>query len=245
MRSLTNPETTAPEARARVRAGWTSGLVVSVVVGSVLALCALGGLAGGGLLAVGGVDLDLGAHGRYHTPGYALVSDSTNWRTQLFGAVDSVRFRATADGAKPIFVGAARTTPVRRYLHGVRYTTVHEDGNVVQHDGTAPTTAPGAAVDWTTAQSTGTGAQTLRWNRDHGEQVLVAMNTDGTPSVSARVVSSTVTLRAMPTLAAGLLAGGAVLLAISVAFIAISVRRAHATRAEEATHHNDSDPNRR
>jgi hypothetical protein len=94
----------------------------------VLALCALGGLAGGGVLAVGGVDLDLGAHGRYHAPGYALVSDSTNWRTQLFGAVDSVRFRATADGAKPIFVGAARPAPVRRYLHGVRYTTVHEDG---------------------------------------------------------------------------------------------------------------------
>jgi hypothetical protein len=244
MQYLTNPEATALEARARVRAGWTSGRVVSVVVGSVLALCALGGLAGGGVLAVGGVDVDLGAHGRYHTPGYALVSDSTNWRTQLFGAVDSVRFRATAEGAKPIFVGAARPAPVRRYLHGVRYTTVDEGGNVVQHDGTAPTTAPSAAVDWT-AQSSGTGTQTLRWNRDDGEQLLVAMNTDGTPSVSARVVSSTVTLRAMPTVAAGLLAGGAVLLAISVALIAIPVRRAHATRAEVATHHNDSDPNRR
>jgi hypothetical protein len=229
MQSLTTTETTAPEARARVHAGWTSGRVVSVVVGSVLALCALGGLAGGGVLAVGGVDVELGAHGRYHTPGYALVSDSTNWRTQLFGAVGSVSFRATADGAKPIFVGAARPALVRRYLHGIRFTTVHGDGHVVQHDGTAPTTAPGAAVDWT-AQSTGIGTQTLRWDRDEGEQVLVAMNTDGTPSVSARVVSSTVTLRTMPTLAAGLLAGGAVLLALSIAFIAIPVRRARDPR---------------
>jgi hypothetical protein len=56
------------------------------------------------------------------------------------------------------------------------------------------------------------------------------MNTDGTPSVSARVVSSTVTLRTMPTLAAGLLAGGAVLLALSIAFIAIPVRRARDPR---------------
>jgi hypothetical protein len=244
MQSLTNTEATALEARARLRAGWTSGRVVSVIVGSVLALCALGGLAGGGVLAVGGVDVDLGAHGRYHSPGYALVSDSANWRTQLFGAVDSVRFRATADGAKPIFVGAARPASVRGYLHGVRYTTVHANGNVVQHDGTAPTTTPGAAVDWT-AHSLGPGTQTLRWNRDNGEQVLVAMNADGSPSVSARVVSSTVTLRSMLALASGLLAGGAVLLAISVAFIAIPVRRAHATHAEEGIDHNDSDPNRR
>jgi hypothetical protein len=229
MQSLTNTEATAPEARARLHGGWTSGRVVSVVVGSVLALCALGGLAGGGVLAVGGVDVDLGAHGRYHSPGYALVSDSANWRTQLFGAVDSVRFRATADGAKPIFVGAARPASVRGYLHGVRYTTVHANGNVVQHDGTAPTTAPGAAVDWT-AQSTGTGTQTLRWNRGDGEQVLVAMNADGSPSVSARVVSLTVTLRTSPALAAGLLAGGAVLLGIAVAFIAIPVTRARHPR---------------
>jgi hypothetical protein len=225
MQSLTNAEAAAPEARARVCTGWTSGRVVSAIVGSVLALCALGGMAGGGVLAVGGVDVDLGAHGRYHAPGYALVSDSTNWRTQLFGAVDSVRIRATADGAEPIFVGAATPAPVRRYLNGVRYTTVHEDGNVVQHDGTAPTTAPGGAVDWT-AHSIGTGTQTLRWNRDDGEQVLVAMNADGSPSVSARIVSSTVTVRTMPALAAGLLTGGASLLAIAVALIAIPLRRA-------------------
>ena len=61
------------EARARTRAGWTGGRVVSVVVGGVLALCSLAALGGGGVLAVGGVELGLGAHGRYHTPGYALV----------------------------------------------------------------------------------------------------------------------------------------------------------------------------
>lgn len=221
--------TTAPEARARARAGWTAGRVVSVVVGTVLALCSLGVLAGGGVLAVGGVELGLGAHGRYHTPGYALVSDSANWRTQLFGAVDSVRFRAAADGSKPIFVGVARPAAVRRYLHGVRYTTVHDNGNTVPHNGTAPTTPPGAATDWT-AQTSGTGTQTLHWNAHDGEQVLVAMNTDGSPSVSGRVVSSTVTLRAMPTLAAGVLTGGAILLAIAVALIVAPVRRARHPR---------------
>jgi hypothetical protein len=225
VQSPTRAEATASQARTRARARWTPGRVGSVVVGGVLALCSLGALAGGGVLAVGGLEVDLGAHGDYHSPGYALISDQANWRTQLFGAVDSVRVRAAADGSKPIFVGVGRPAAVRRYLHGVRYTTVQDDGKSVQHGGSAPTTAPGAAVDWT-AQASGTGTQTLRWNRDAGEEVLVAMNTDGTPSVSARVVSSTVTLRAMPALAAGLLTGGAVLLAISAAFIAIPVRGA-------------------
>lgn len=217
------------EARARTRAGWTGGRVVSVVVGGVLALCSLAALGGGGVLAVGGVELGLGAHGRYHTPGYALVSDSANWRTQLFGAVDSVRFRAAAEGSKPIFVGVARPGAVRSYLHSLRYTAVHEDGNTVPHEGKAPKTLPGAAVDWT-AQSSGTGTQTLHWNADDGEQVLVAMNADGSPSVSARVVSSTATLRTMPALAAVLLAGGTILVAISTALIVVPIRRARHPR---------------
>jgi hypothetical protein len=212
-----------------VRAGWTAGPLVSVAVGVVVALAAVATCGAGGMLAFGGFDLGLGAHGRYHTPGYALVSDSANWRTQLFGAVASVRFRAATDGSKPIFVAVARPAAVRSYLHGVRYTAVYENGKTVQHGGTAPETPPGSAVDWT-AQSSGTGTQTLRWSADDGNQVLVAMNADGSPSVRARVVSSTVTLRAMPALAAGLLAGGALLIAISIALIGTPVRRARHPR---------------
>jgi hypothetical protein len=211
--------------RRPVAAGWTAGRVIGIVVGTALALCSLGALAGGGALAAGGVKLGLGAHGRYHTPGYALVSNSTNWRTQVVGTVGSVRFRAAADGSKPIFVGVARPAAVRRYLHRVRYTTVHDNANTVLHNGTAPTTLPGAAVDWT-AQTSGTGTQTLHWNAQDGDQTVVAMNTDGSPSVSGRVVSSTVTLRALPTLAAGVLTGGAILLAVAVALIVTPVRRA-------------------
>jgi hypothetical protein len=225
-RTTTRPA--AREARARARAGWTARRVASVVAGAVLALCSLAALVGGGVLAAGGVEVGLGAHGRYHAPGYALVSESADWRVQLFGAVGSVRFRAVADGPEPIFVGVARPEAVSGYLNGVRYTEVRQDGTTVPHDGTAPRTPPGTAVDWT-ARSSGAGARTLHWDGDDGEQVVVAMNADGSPSVSARVVSSTVTLRRMPALAAGLLAGGAVLLAISVALIVAPVRRARHT----------------
>jgi hypothetical protein len=205
--------------------GWTAGRLASAVGGAVAALLSLAAFAGGGVLAVGGVDVDLGAHGRYHAPGYALVSDTTDWRTELFGGVESVRVRAAADGATPIFVGVAEPAAVRGYLRGVGHTTVREDGGVVLHDGAPPATPPGDAVAWT-ARASGAGVQTLRWDRDAGDQVLVAMNADGSPSVSARVVSSTVTLRARPALAAGLLAGGAVLLALSAALLTVPLRRA-------------------
>ena len=208
----------------------TAGRLASMVAGAVLALLALGAVAGGGVLAVGGVDLSLGAHGRYHAPGYALVSDSTDVRTQLLGTVDAIRVRAAADDQKPIFVGVARPAEVRRYLRGVGHTTVGEGGDTVLHEGAAPATPPAAAVAWT-ARASGRGVQTLRWDRADGEQVLVAMNADGSPSVSARVVSSTATLRARPGLAAGVLTGGAILLALSAALIVIPLRRARNPRA--------------
>jgi hypothetical protein len=201
-----------------------------VATGGVLGLLALGSLALGGVLAVGGVDVDLGAHGRYHSAGYALVSEGTGVRSQLLGTVDAIRVRAAAEDGGPIFVGLARPAQVRRYLRGVDHTTVDDGGRTAQHEGAAPATPPATAVSWT-ARASGAGEQALRWDRDDGEQVLVAMNADGSPSVSARVVSSTATLRARPALAAGVLAGGAVLLALSVALIVIPLRRTRDPRA--------------
>jgi hypothetical protein len=214
----------------RPRTGWTIRRLVSVVAGGAVALCALGAFAVGGVLAAGGVDLDLGGHGRYHAPGYALVSGRTNAGAQLLGTAGAIRVRAAADGAAPIFVGVAAPAAVDRYLRGVAHTTVRDDGEAVVHDGAAPATPPGDAVAWT-ATATGAGVQTLRWDRDAGSQVLVAMNADGSPSVRARVVSSTATLRARPALAAGALAGGAALLALAVALIVIPLRRVRGPRA--------------
>lgn len=60
-----------------------------------------------------------GAHGTYHTGGYALASDSTDWRSELFGVVGSVRFEATSTNrANPVFLGIAAPAEVQRYLAG-------------------------------------------------------------------------------------------------------------------------------
>lgn len=209
----------------RARGGWTARRLASVASGVVLAVISLGILAAGGLLAAGGVDVGLGAHGRYHTAGYALVSDGADWRTELFGSVGSVRLRAAADGSRPIFVGVAGGAAVNRYLAGVSHTTVHEGGGMTPHAGAAPARPPALAVAWTAAAS-GNGVQTLRWDRGGGRQVVVAMNADGSPSVGARVVSETATLRARPAVAAAALAAAAVLLALSVVLVGIPARRA-------------------
>jgi hypothetical protein len=219
----------ATGARAAPRPGWTTRRVVSTIAGGVLGLVAVAVMTVGGVLAVGGYDLDLGAHGHYRSPGHALVTESTNWRTELFGSVDSVRVRAATDGSEPIFVGAGDPAVVHRYLHGVRYTTVHDDGSVTQHRGHAPSTPPQDALDWT-AQARGTDVQQLSWDRDAGDQVVVAMHPDGSRAVEARIVSSTVTLRSRPAVGGAMLLGGFVLLVGAVLLVATPIRRARPRR---------------
>jgi hypothetical protein len=211
--------------RAAPARGWTTRRVVGTIAGGVLGLCAVADMTVGGVLAVGGYELDLGAHGHYRSPGYALVTESTNWRTELFGSVDSVRVRAATDGSEPIFVGAGDPAVVHRYLHGVRYTTVHDDGSVTQHRGHAPSTPPQDALDWT-ALAHGTETQRLDWGRDAGDQVVVAMHPDGSRAVEARIVSSTVTLRSRPAIGGAMLLGGLVLLVGAVILVATPIRRA-------------------
>ncbi|MGH3547015.1 MAG: hypothetical protein ACRDQU_02595 [Pseudonocardiaceae bacterium] len=95
-----------------------------------------------------------------------------------------------------------------------------------------PANLPAAAVDWT-AQASGTGTQTLHWNTDSGAQTLVVMNADGSPSVSGQVVSEVVTVPALPWIAAGLLAGGVILLASAGTLIVRPVRRARSRHSPD------------
>jgi hypothetical protein len=177
-------------------------------------------LIGGGVFAAfagsGGTYVELGAHGSYATDRYALATDSTNWRTTLFGWAGSVRLKVASEDGKPIFVGAAAPAAIGRYLSGASYTAIgeHSGRGVVRtdHAGAAPATPPARAVDWT-AHAQGVGTQTLRWNATDGRQIAFAMNADGSRPVHVRVESSAVTLGRMPWwVPAGLVALGVVLL---------------------------------
>src|SRR5215469_3975836 len=130
------PSPSGPGPAAAGPSGWTTGRIISVVIGAVLVLCSLG-LLGGGAGAVwmttaqrhGGY-VDLGTQ-TYRTSGYALASQRIELSTatggwdvarSLFG---TVRLRVTPAPARtPVFVGIAPAGAAARYLSGMAYSTV-------------------------------------------------------------------------------------------------------------------------
>jgi hypothetical protein len=158
--------------------GWTTGRIISVVIGAVLVLCSLG-LLGGGAGAVWATTahrhdgyVDLGTQ-TYHTNGYALSSQQIelstatgNWDVarSLFG---TVRLRVTSTpGGTPIFAGIAPAAATGRYLSGVAYATVtgttRGQPSYTGHAGGAPAVLPAQAGIWA-VKATGPGTQTLTW----------------------------------------------------------------------------------
>jgi hypothetical protein len=222
------------------RPGWTTGRVVCVVAGAVLALCSLGLLGAGGAAwwattagrHAGYVDLGTAD---YRTGGYAIASDTLELHAPGLGSdvaqtlFGTVRIRATsASATAPAFIGIAPAIAADRYLSGVNYVTVRgvsgQHGEYTMHSGTTPAVPPVQARIWT-AQAAGPGPQTLAWRVRTGSWMVVAMNADGSRPVSVRV-SVAATLPALPWLAAGLLIGGIIFLAGGVVLIAIPVRNA-------------------
>lgn len=182
--SKTTQQPRQPTPDPRRGRGWAGRGVVSLLAGLIAALLGFGVTGAGTVSAfAAGSDhtyIDLGAGGSYGTRGYALVSDSTDWRTELFGMVGAVRFRAESASGKPIFIGVADPGAVHGYLDQVAYTTVHRnagDGET-EHDGAAPSVPPEHAIDWV-AHAHGSSAQTLIWDADNGALTLVAMNAAG------------------------------------------------------------------
>jgi hypothetical protein len=240
MKATLNRNLITPAPIGRPRAGWTLRRVMSVLAGSVLLLISLGLFAAGGYLLTEATSdggwLSLG-HGTYETDSYAVMTEPEDWSDQTYAldGVDKVRIRVTPRSATtPVFVGLARPDDVERYLSDVRHVTVHGATNYrvtyTQHDGQAPAGPPADAVPWT-AQTTGTGTQMLEFDarEQPGDQVLVVMNADGSPSVNGEA-ESLVTQPSLPWIASGLLAGGAVLAAGAVLLIVKPLRRLRGQR---------------
>jgi hypothetical protein len=231
-----------PEPRRPAARGWTPGRVVSVVVGSVLALTSVGLLTGGvGLLWAGSAHRDGGfvtsASATYSTGGYALASDTVKlpsgaWDFFGKGLVGDVRIRVTSsDPAKPVFIGIAPASDVARYLAGVRYTTLTNLGSSssaqIGHQGSVVPVLPASSVIWT-EHAAGPGTQTLVWTAPAGDWVIVAMNADASPTLTVRADAGA-KLPGLGWIVGGLLTGGLLLLAGGVLLIAVSVRRASAS----------------
>jgi hypothetical protein len=223
---------------ARPGGGWTAGRVITVVIGSVLAVISLGLLAGGGTLMWADQALRQDGYvttgtATYSTSGYALASERVDlgWGWLLTELVGDVRLRVTATGpGTPVFVAIGSADRVSAYLSGTTYTTVTGVGPgslVVQH-GTARPAPPRTAGIWV-SQAAGAGTQALRWTAESGAWMAVAMNPDGSPGLAVRAdagVSAPLLFR----LAVELIIGGILAGALSAALITVPVRLASGAR---------------
>lgn len=231
-----------PEGPPRA-SGWTTGRIVSVVIGAVLALCSLSVLSAGGAAVWAdtaqrhGGYVDLGT-ASYATAGRALASDtikvhgSLGWLRPLIG---QIRIRATTTTqAGDVFAGVAPANAASRYLSGVAYTTVtgyNGHGQQISHRGSGVPGLPGSMPIWA-AQASGSRTATLVWPLRTGDWTVIVMNADRSPGVSVRAGLGA-SLPALGWLATELLAGGVVLALIASACLIIPVRMATVARADD------------
>ena len=220
--------------------GWTTGRVVSLVIGAVLALCSLGLLGAGGVAVWANATqrdagyVDLGA-ASYSTSGRALSSDAISvrggwgWLSPLIG---QIRIRVTETGrASGLFAGAAPASAARSYLAGVAYTSYGGQGQRIGHPGAGAPRPPGSAAIWA-AQASGGRTATLLWTIREGDWTVIVMNADRSAGIAVRAQAGA-SLPALRWLATQLLAGGMMLALAAFACIIVPVRLATASRAED------------
>jgi hypothetical protein len=174
---------------------WSTGRIVTVVVGSLLLLGGVSAAVGGStVLAADRTGRD--ASGFLNTGtqtftgnGYALVFDPLELRnaatSENVGAlVGDVRVHATGAAQGPgVFVGIGPADAVDGYLASVqreRVVDFRTDNGAVQQQpaGGAPATPPTQQTFWV-ASAAGPGAQQLTWTVAEGRWAAVVMNADG------------------------------------------------------------------
>jgi Domain of unknown function (DUF4389) len=226
---------------------WTAGRVVTLVIGSVLLFTAAGALIGGGTLLWADRSERDGGYlwtptAQISTDHYAVTSDSFRLEgAGLDWAVDEVLGRARlevtpADPDTEVFVGIARTSDAADYLQDVGYTRIGDlsfgwdngrvaPARITERAGGAPEQPPGQLDMWV-AEASGAGTQELTWRPADGDWTVVVMRADGGAGVTADVRAGA-TAPGLPWIAGGLLATGAVLLAIGGLLVGLAARRTH------------------
>ena len=214
--------------------GSRAGGIALVILGSIVALIALGLLAGGGVLMwADRTQRDTAGYltspsTRLTTASYAIAATDLNVATDApgwhvpNGALGSVRVVATAGTASPLFIGIAPSADVQRYLDGVAYDQLQGfmgtsgGPDYLPHSGGAPA-SPASQTFWK-AHVSGSGTQSLTWNPANGHWAVVLMNADGSQTVAADV-SVGATAPFLFALALGVLIGGGVALLVAIALL--------------------------
>ena len=126
----------------------------------------------------------------------AVVTDDVELPTYWFvSSSEDVWVEGAATGFEALFMGIAPVDAVAGYLDGVAHDEITdwdffkndiEDVVYTRNEGTTDPGALGAEGFWVASVS-GSGEQTLDWTIESGKWVVVIMNADGSPGVSADV----------------------------------------------------------
>jgi len=211
------------------RTSWGAGRILAVVFGAILVLPSLGSFAAGGVLLWAHTS-ERDAHGFLNTGTETFRSDTfaiTSERIALqeegwawvHSALGTVRVRVSGvDPTRAMFVGIARQADVNGYLSGVAHAeTTNLTGSTRTIGGSGLPARPGDQSFWV-ASSTGAGTQTATWQAEGGDWSIVAMNADGSRGIAVDA-SVGATVPALRNVSIGLLAGGGVLLIVSLALL--------------------------
>jgi hypothetical protein len=177
------------------------GRILLLIFGSILALLALGLLAGGGfLLWADRTQRDddgffTTSAERFATATYALTQEGIElhelpgWLTGE-DRLGKVLIRGASPGGRPLFIGIAPERDLDAYLSGVAHAEVddleYEPFSVryVTRPGGRPSDPPGSRDFWV-ASTAGPGERTLTWKVEGGDWAVVVMNADGSRPVAA------------------------------------------------------------
>ncbi|HXV94393.1 MAG TPA: DUF4389 domain-containing protein [Pseudonocardia sp.] len=218
---------------------WSTGRIVSVVLGSLLLLGAVGLGVGGTTVLLAdrtGRDADgfVSTDTRFFTSsGYALVFDPIELHADanapdLGEVLGDVRIRATGESPAGVFVGIGPAAQVQGYLAAVereRLVEMGPGGRAVQQTlpGGAPATPPGQQDFWA-AQASGPGPQQLTWRAAPGDWTVAVMNADGSRPVAAQL-SAGVTAPALRWVWIGLYIGAGVALLAGALLVFLAIPR--------------------
>ncbi len=219
------------------------GRVIAVVLGTLLALAAIGALIGGGVLLWAN-QTQRDQEGFFNSQtfwlsgeGFAVVTSPANLAAHPgdWWPADppaTVRLRVRSVSAEEIFVAIGPSEQVTAYLNGVAYDELEdlpdhfrnadETLPLTSHSGTAPATRPGDQPFWK-ASAQGSGEQVVVWDVEPGSWSAVIMNADAGSPVAVSAIAG-VRIPILWPVSIGLLAGGIFLAALASLLILAATR---------------------
>ncbi|MCC9177765.1 DUF4389 domain-containing protein [Arthrobacter sp. zg-Y750] len=174
------------------------GRIVMIVIGALLVLIGLGlGAAAAAVGLIAGAQRDNGylsvPEETYSVNSYAITTGSADIGPGADGNEDiaSLQVRGTGvDG--DLFIGIGAEAEVRRYLDGVASAEIDEvrfNPFRVDYRRTAGTEVPSppGMQDFWVASAAGSGPQEINWAPTEGDWIVVVMNADASPQVTAEL----------------------------------------------------------